>query len=271
MKNLRKQLYSAADYFEKSYSEEDQKQLVMDTLKDYAVKALINTIDHLGSVAFKVNQLLDEKVGKASALELQFTCLEQRLQTCQEYISHGGFSQQFLVARTPKYHKRYIFPAEETIDINSKYHRRSFSADYSSYQFKNAIRARIKGTSPSVSRDGRPRLQSPQVAPKPGNFTFAPTSVNKKTDKRTSSPQRFQLIRSGTLLPKRSKSPSNTNDVRRYPSEPRRAVSLSTYPERGGGNEIDLYSSKSKRLFKALLSMRKPKKDHTFYKYLDNV
>lgn len=46
-------------------------------MKDYAIKALINTVDHLGSVAFKVNNLFDEKIGKASETELRLTCLEQ--------------------------------------------------------------------------------------------------------------------------------------------------------------------------------------------------
>lgn len=50
---------------------------VVETLKDYAIKALINTVDHLGSVAFKVNNLFDEKIGEVSETELQFTCLEQ--------------------------------------------------------------------------------------------------------------------------------------------------------------------------------------------------
>ncbi|EEF43390.1 protein ABIL2 isoform X2 [Ricinus communis] len=270
LKSLRKQLYSAAEYFEKSYSKEDQKQIVVETLKDYAVKALINTIDHLGSVAYKVNNLFDNKADEISALELRFSCLEQRRQTCQEYINHGGLSQQFLVVQTPKYHKRYIFPAEETLDTKSNVHRRSFSADYNSHQFENAVRATIRGTSPSISR-GNSRLQSPQLSSKQGNFVFAPTSTKKRADTRTSSPQRFQLIHTGTFIPRRSTSPNNPNAKRRYPSEPRRSVSLSTYPGRDRGNEIEQYSSKSKRLFKALLSMRKSKRDRTFYKYLDEV
>ncbi|XP_024954740.2 protein ABIL3-like [Citrus sinensis] len=77
LKNLRKQLCSAADFFEVSYMKQNQKQIVVETLKDYAIKALINTVDHLGSVAFKVNNLLDEKIGEVSETELQFTCLEQ--------------------------------------------------------------------------------------------------------------------------------------------------------------------------------------------------
>lgn len=64
---------------------------VVDTLKDYAVKALINTIDHLGSVAFKVESLLDERVGKVPGFDLRLSCLEQVI--FQNFLS---FSQVFI-------------------------------------------------------------------------------------------------------------------------------------------------------------------------------
>lgn len=51
----------------------------MEGAKDYAIKALINTVDHLGSVAFKVNNLFDKKIGEASETGLRLTCLEQVL------------------------------------------------------------------------------------------------------------------------------------------------------------------------------------------------
>lgn len=50
---------------------------VVETLKDYASKALISTVDHLGSVAYKVDSFLDEKVNEMSDKRLQFSCLEQ--------------------------------------------------------------------------------------------------------------------------------------------------------------------------------------------------
>ena len=50
---------------------------VVDTLKDYAIKALVNTVDHLGSVTYKVNDLLDEKVDEVSGTELRVSCIEQ--------------------------------------------------------------------------------------------------------------------------------------------------------------------------------------------------
>ncbi|KAG4211302.1 hypothetical protein ERO13_A02G095600v2 [Gossypium hirsutum] len=110
LKNLREQLYSAAEYFEMAYTKEMQKQIVEDTLKDYAIKALVNTVDHLGSIAYKINTFLDEKINDYSVMELRLFCLEQRLRTCQDYVNLGGLSQQSLVLEAPKHHKHYIFP-----------------------------------------------------------------------------------------------------------------------------------------------------------------
>ncbi|KAK6155571.1 hypothetical protein DH2020_009819 [Rehmannia glutinosa] len=147
LKNLRKQLYSAAEYFEMSYSNDDQKHVVVNTLKDYAIKALVNTVDHLGSVTYKVNDLLDEKVDEVSGTELR------RLRTCQEYIDREGLSQQSLVINTPNYHKRYILPA---------------------------IRSTIRETPPpSIVGKGRSPSPSPKLAQRAGNFSFSNNTSNK--------------------------------------------------------------------------------------------
>lgn len=50
---------------------------MVETLKDYTVKAVVNTVDHLGSVTYKVNDLLDEKVDEVSETELRVSCVEQ--------------------------------------------------------------------------------------------------------------------------------------------------------------------------------------------------
>ncbi|KAG5539492.1 hypothetical protein RHGRI_019890 [Rhododendron griersonianum] len=71
LKNLSTQLYSAAEHFERSYSREDRKQLVVETAKEYVNNAIVNTVDHLGSVAYKVTNFLDEKVDEFSGTELQ--------------------------------------------------------------------------------------------------------------------------------------------------------------------------------------------------------
>ncbi|KAF5731266.1 protein ABIL2 [Tripterygium wilfordii] len=143
LKNLRTQLYSAAEYFELSYNNDDQKQMVVETLKDYAIKALVNTVDHLGSVTYKVNDLLDEKVDEVSGTELRVSCIEQRLRTCQEYIDHEGLSQQSLVINTPKYHKRYILPVGETMHganrTKLKYQGCSLDDEDDWHQFRNGM------------------------------------------------------------------------------------------------------------------------------------
>lgn len=143
LKNLRAQLYSAAEYFELSYTTDDKKQIVVETLKDYAVKALVNTVDHLGSVTYKVNDFIDEKVDEVSETELRVSCIEQRLRMCQEYMDHEGRSQQSLVIDTPKFHKRYILPAGEIMTATNleklKYFGSSLEDADDWNQFRNEI------------------------------------------------------------------------------------------------------------------------------------
>lgn len=50
---------------------------MVETLKDYVIKAVINTVDHLGSVAYKVNGFLDDKVSEVSETELRLSSFEQ--------------------------------------------------------------------------------------------------------------------------------------------------------------------------------------------------
>ncbi|TYI39761.1 hypothetical protein E1A91_A02G106500v1 [Gossypium mustelinum] len=235
LKNLREQLYSAAEYFEMAYTKEMQKQIVEDTLKDYAIKALVNTVDHLGSIAYKINTFLDEKINDYSVMELRLFCLEQRLRTCQDYVNLGGLSQQSLVLEAPKHHKHYIFPG---------------------------IQAKPADTPSEHAGDGYFMLRSPRHFPRQRPQLLTSVSMNPRQDKQSSSPRHIPLPRTVSLMP-RSTSP---NTKKRYPSEPRRTVSLSMV-----GEDVDQqYSTKSKRLFKAMLSLRKSKKDLSFHKFLDD-
>lgn len=52
---------------------------MINTLKDYAIKALVNTVDHLGSVTYKVSDILDEQVNEVSRTEFRVSCIEQVL------------------------------------------------------------------------------------------------------------------------------------------------------------------------------------------------
>lgn len=110
LKNLRPQLYSAAEYCEKTYLHSEQKQMVVDNLKDYAVRALVNAVDHLGTVAYKLTELLEQQTSDVSTMELKVSCLNQQLLTCQVYTDKEGFRQQQLLALIPRHHKHYILP-----------------------------------------------------------------------------------------------------------------------------------------------------------------
>ncbi|GFY92479.1 ABI-1-like 1 [Actinidia rufa] len=77
LKNLRPQLYSAAEYCENSYLHSEQKQMVLDNLKDYAVRALVNAVDHLGTVACKLTDVLEQQTSDVSTIELKASCLNQ--------------------------------------------------------------------------------------------------------------------------------------------------------------------------------------------------
>ncbi|XVF53379.1 hypothetical protein PTKIN_Ptkin05aG0094800 [Pterospermum kingtungense] len=287
LKNLRTQLYSAAEYFELSYTNDDQKQIVIETLKDYAIKALVNTVDHLGSVTYKVNDLLDEKVEEVSGTELRVSCIEQRLRTCQEYIDHEGISQQSLVINTPMYHKRYILPVGETMHganrTKAKYLGCSLDDEDDWNQFRNAVRATIRDTPTSSVREtptssvrkGRSPSPSPRLPQRSATFSFTATMPKKELEKRTVSPLRFPLLRSGSVTrpttPNKSRptTPNSAGARRRYPSEPRKSASMRIQSEKDSPKDIEQYPSKSKRLLKALLSRRKSKKDEMLYTYLD--
>ncbi|KAH6760483.1 ABL interactor-like protein 3 [Perilla frutescens var. hirtella] len=290
LKNLRKQLYSAAEYFELSYTNDDQKHVVVNTLKDYAIKALVNTVDHLGSVTYKVNDLLDENIDEVSGTELRVSCLEQRLRTCHEYIDREGLSQQSLVINTPNYHKRYILPVGETMHgaarTKSKYQGCSIDNGDEWPQFKNAIRATIQEAPPSIVSKGCSPSPTPRLMQQSGNFAFSKSTPNKDLERRTVSPHRFPLLRSGSLslsskptTPKSSR-PSTPNQSRPttpnpslgrqpYISEPRKSASMRIRVGKESPKEFEQIPSKSKRLLKALLSRRKSKKDDMLYTYLD--
>ncbi|XP_072967030.1 probable protein ABIL1 [Typha angustifolia] len=110
LKNLRPQLHSAAEYCEKSYLNSEQKQMVLDNLKDYAVRALVNAVDHLGTVAYKLTDIIDQQASEISMVELKVACLNQQILTCQNYTDKEGLRQQRVLAITPRHHKHYILP-----------------------------------------------------------------------------------------------------------------------------------------------------------------
>ncbi|XP_051225020.1 probable protein ABIL1 [Lolium perenne] len=110
LKNLRPQLYSASEYCEKSYLHSEQKHVVLDNLKDYAVRALVNAVDHLGTVAFKLTDLYEQQASELSTIELKVASLNQQVLTCQTYTDKEGLRQQQMIGTATRHHKHYIVP-----------------------------------------------------------------------------------------------------------------------------------------------------------------
>ncbi|KAL4310026.1 hypothetical protein GQ457_01G055230 [Hibiscus cannabinus] len=119
LKNLRPQLYSAAKYSEKSFHHSEVKQIVLENLKDYAAKALVNTVDHLGTVANKLTDLLEQQTLEVSTMELKASCLNQQHLTCQTYSDKEGLRQQRVLAFVPRRHKHYILPESVNNKLSS--------------------------------------------------------------------------------------------------------------------------------------------------------
>ncbi|PSR91423.1 hypothetical protein CEY00_Acc28767 [Actinidia chinensis var. chinensis] len=261
LKNIRKQLYSAAEYFERSYDKDDQKHIVVESVKDYITKAIVNTVDHLGSVAYKVNHFLDEKVDQFSGTELQFSCIEQRLRICQEFSERSGVLQQSLLIKTPKYQKQYTIPEKMPgiSETESVYNNCSPSAENGSYPSKNDVQVTTVKPHSYLLRKDPPSLPSMGAASSPGNFSFART-VSQKELERSVSPECFPIRRAGSLG-SRPNIPKPSNAKQQWSEELRRSASVSTQAEKNMTKQIQQYSKKSKPLYKFLFDMLKQKKD----------
>nr|XP_043606758.1 protein ABIL2-like isoform X2 [Erigeron canadensis] len=257
LRNIRKQLYSAAEFYEDSYHRNDHDQLLLESLKDYVSKALISTIDHLGSVTSKVNGFLDDNIEETFETNLRVVCIEQRLQTCQTYSDHEGLSQQSLVIQIPKYHKQYLLPEG---------------------RFSEAVQAEnAKAESSGLRREHKERTSS-EFPPGLVAFSFTKAATNKGLEKRSRSmsPSRFRIRRPGStanqlaspIVPvmhsgsmvHRSIGPN----TQKHTLVPRRSHSL--YPERERGKDIEVYTKKTRNLFKVLLSRHKSKNDTSLYR-----
>ncbi|XP_019194806.1 PREDICTED: protein ABIL1-like isoform X3 [Ipomoea nil] len=110
LKNLRPQLYSAAEFCEESYLYSEQKPMVFINLKDYAARALVNAIDHLGTVAYKLCDLLEHQSLDISIMESKIACLNQKFLTFQMYAVKEGLRRHQLLAIIPRHHKHYTLP-----------------------------------------------------------------------------------------------------------------------------------------------------------------
>ncbi|KAG9157940.1 hypothetical protein Leryth_000116 [Lithospermum erythrorhizon] len=205
-KSKEPQLYSAAEYCEKSYLHSEEKQMVLDNLKDYTVRALVNAIDHLGTVAFKLTDLLEQQSTDISNMDLKVTCLNQQLLTCQIFTDEEGLRQQQLSSVVPRHHKHYILPNS----VNKKVH------------FSPHIR-----TDPSQQVQAKP-LILPSGTPAPNALSWHLASETKSTLKGSAR----ALLRPGDQnVPERTMSKTNAPMTSLDPEDNTRSKHPTTHPK----------------------------------------
>jgi hypothetical protein len=110
LQSLRPQFYSAAEYCESSYLENDQKDEMFDHLKKFSIKALVNAVDQLGNVVYKLNDLLAQQTTCVTAAELRTAALAQRFRSCQDHCNCEGFKQQSIVKSMPVNSRHHTLP-----------------------------------------------------------------------------------------------------------------------------------------------------------------
>ncbi|XP_037483289.1 putative protein ABIL2 isoform X2 [Triticum dicoccoides] len=278
LKALRPQLYSAAEYFELAYTQEGRKQAVMSNLKEYAVKALVNTVDHLGSVSFKVSSLVDQRFDEVAEANLRVSCIQQRAQAIHACVNREGLTQQSLSIAAPKYHKRYILPGDGSVpnavpnfsEMNKVKSRtaqmhqafRAASAAQTKNKDKQASFRKLR----SIARAPSQSARSSSPAQHPRFVPPSDTAIPTKRDKRSDSPIYLTtpLTRSGSLSKKSSLLKTSSVRVQmQTTSDPKRLAPLRSYTDRYNDDSMESEQTlkKGKKFLKSLLSRRKSGKE----------
>ncbi|KAJ8491640.1 hypothetical protein OPV22_013361 [Ensete ventricosum] len=257
LRNMRSQLYSAAAYFELSYINDDQKEILVTTLKDYAVNAILNAVDHLGSVSWKVNRVVSEEADEVSVAESEVSSIEQTLGTWQACIDHGGLSQQSLLLRPPKYHERYSLPGElmdegfDPPEDNNKLQ-----------QHQTAQRCRTSPIRNVPSRSTSPSTRDHSLSPSRSRRSTSPLpQAEKKSskEKRSTSP----LGASNPLARTRSAADRPTTNRKQSHLESQQSLPKSLRAE---GKET---RNKKRGFIMSLLKRNRSRMDDSLYSYLD--
>ncbi|CAK9184576.1 unnamed protein product [Ilex paraguariensis] len=76
LRDLRSQLYYAADYCEEAFLTSKKKRIVLENTKEYLCRAVVTVVDHLGCVSANLDYRLSES-NQVSETELRIDCLKQ--------------------------------------------------------------------------------------------------------------------------------------------------------------------------------------------------
>ncbi|CAL9126959.1 unnamed protein product [Musa acuminata var. zebrina] len=234
---MRSRLYSAAEYFELSYMNDDGKKMVMRSLKDYAVQATANAVDHLGSVSYKVDNLLNYEVDEVSVATFEVSCMKQRLGTCQTRIDHEGLSQQSLLIKPPKYHKHYILQGKIPFLIHQIQLQCIHYHQFSGYSF---------GQSTADSGISMLKCQG-----------FYPPKENSK------------LNHHQTGARSAASRPNIPNSSKKYIMETQNSLPMCLHAERNNHSETERNPTRKRRFLNALIMRNRSWTDESLYSFLN--
>uniref|UniRef100_M8CNR8 Protein ABIL3 n=1 Tax=Aegilops tauschii TaxID=37682 RepID=M8CNR8_AEGTA len=270
LRNLRSQLYSAAEYFEVFYTNNSHRSTVVTSLKDYAVEALVSTVDHLGFVSYKVDNLVNEKADEVNETEFRVSSVEQ-------------------IIVVPLYRRRYsgiCYPSGFRAHTVQQATYGSQNAQVSVWSVRSqspTVReTHHRSRSMSPSRKARAKSPSPQVVnlnPK-GIIVIlilhlngqALLSLNVQLAEENLSGHCFTETRAGSPIPTAPNPLARSATVaRRPPLDPKhfRQTSMQVQSDYENQKEREKRSSKGRGFLKSLLTRRRWRNDESLYNYLD--
>ncbi|VAH75060.1 unnamed protein product [Triticum turgidum subsp. durum] len=275
LRNLRSQLYSAAEYFEVFYTNNSHRSTVVTSLKDYAVEALVSTVDHLGFVSYKVDNLVNEKADEVNETEFRVSSVEQRVKICQQAIDQEGRSQQSLLIRAPQYHRRYILPGADIVE--SAIHPVSEPTRYSRQHTGRKMRKSQSAMSTPVSRQTTMRsVRSQSPAVRETHHRSRSMSPSRKARAKSPSPQVVNLnpkkqeqVRQYQLLPIPSRDLPQSQEDHLWIQSILRQTSMQVQSDYENQKEREKKSNKGRGFLKSLLTRRRWRNDESLYNYLD--
>ncbi|URE17289.1 hypothetical protein MUK42_14064 [Musa troglodytarum] len=265
LRNMRSQLYSAAEYFELSNMNDDGKEMVMRSLKDYAVKAIANAVDHLGSVSYKVDNLLDYEVDEASVATFEVSCIDQRLRTWQTHIDHEGLSQQSLLIKPPKYHKHYILQGQPTADSG----KLSMLKCQGFYPPKENSKLNQHQTASSASRHWRSPIknvhsQSPSPCPSKSEQYLSPSQKMHSIEKIS-----YNAYNPLTGARSAASRPNIPNSSKKHIMETQNSLPICLHAERNDHSETERNPTRKRRFLKAPIMRNRSWTDECLCSFLN--
>ncbi|KAF8649536.1 hypothetical protein HU200_064293 [Digitaria exilis] len=274
LRNLRSQLYSAAEYFEVFYQNNSHKSTVMTSLKDYTVEALVSTVDHLGFVSYKVDNLVSEKADGVNETEFLVSSVEQRVRICQQTIDQEGRSQQALLIKAPKYHRRYILPGVDLLEssIHPVSEPPRYSRQYTGRKLHKSQSCKfIELLCVFCCRCAR----SPSPTPNDAYHQSRSLSPSRKARAKSPSPRIMSSnpkeTRAGSPVPNSNPLARSSTVARRPPVHTKhlRQTSMQLHTDWDQHKEQEKSSSKGRGFLKSLLTRRRWRNDESLYSYLD--